>query len=383
MVHHRYLLYIALLCLGTSCATPWREIREGDGWVLFAQDEGEVEAEEFAAALDAGLVVVEKHFGPFEKSVKVHAFSGGARMDDGTSPTIARGEAAVQEVPGIGPASVRGFHTRGTGLFGERSRVNLGEPDVGLTIHELVHSRLAECAPDLPLWLEEGLAMLLGDGALFDGCWEVDGLACWPLRELSEESLSDDQLQLLLSLESGMRIDIRTNALVHFFGWAIVFDLYRESGSFDWKRWSDSYSQRMSVAEARRRMNRTLHDSCPKEWLARLDDPNPAVRLCCARGLWRLMSYGVGYRLYEALSTEEHPEVAAAMALNLLATTTAIPFGRRGRYMARRAHRVLRDPKLEDPLERKAMRTIYEDFYYDYSPRRDKAMKELARFLEE
>jgi hypothetical protein len=36
-------------------------------------------------------------------------------------------------------------------------------------VHELVHARVSEENAKLPLWFEEGLASLFGDGALYDG----------------------------------------------------------------------------------------------------------------------------------------------------------------------------------------------------------------------
>ena len=318
---------------------------------------------------------------PLKSTSRVYAWTGSVQMDNGTGGTIERDNDAAQQVPGIGPARVRAFHARESDLFGERSRVFLGQASVGTAIHELVHARLAERPEDFPLWFEEGLAMLLGDGALFEGKWCVDGLACWPLRELSEEVLNDAQLELLLSLYASDPHDLRTNVLVHFLGWAIVFDLYRETGWFDWKGWSKRYAQGISVTETRVRMNRTLSVECVDSWLERLDDPDPAVRLCCAKGTWKLRSRKVADKLVRALRSEEDANVAASLAVNLLATAAEVQVGWPMRY---RAVRVLRDPQVEDPVERKALRSLYNYFRYGSSQRESKrALEDLSRFLEE
>jgi len=380
------LSYGLILCLMAGCAAPWRALHEGDRWTLYAQEAGEVDVGKFEIAVDTGRAVVEQHFGPFEEPIRVYAWTGGASTEDGTRGNIEHDDDAVQDVPGIGPARVQAFYAKRSGFFGERSGVFLGQPDIGSSVHELVHARLAERSIELPLWLEEGLAMVLGDGALFDGKWEVDGLACWPLRELSEESLNDAQLDLLLTLKPGVRHNMRTNVLVHFLGWSIVFDLYRETGSLDWETWSQRYSKGISVAEARTRMNRTLKQSSLRKWLARLESPNPAVRLACARGLWKLKSRDVADHLVRALRKEQHPEVAASLTVNLLATAAEINIGRRNSWRMRSpVGRVLRDSQVDSARERKALRVLYEDFrYYGQDRKRTRqALDDLSRFLEE
>jgi len=111
--------------------------------------------------------------------------------------------------------------------------VYAGVAEPGTAVHELVHARLAEEDPDLPLWFEEGLACLMGDGFLDQEHWIVDGLACWPMRELREQKLGDGDLARLLALKAEDSLSARDNVLIHFVGWAVVFDLYRESNGFD------------------------------------------------------------------------------------------------------------------------------------------------------
>ena len=72
-------------------------------------------------------------------------------------------------------------------------------------MHELVHARLAQEGVELPLWFEEGVATFLGDGALVSGRWVVDGLACWPLRELQKARPRGAELRRLLARDTQQR----------------------------------------------------------------------------------------------------------------------------------------------------------------------------------
>lgn len=381
----RSLFTLLLLALATGCVTPWQPLHEGRGWTLYVQDASEIEIAPYEEAFEAGRKTVEQHFGPFQEHVAVYAWHGGIRMDDGVRGQVERGEEVVQDVPGIGPARVRAFHARGSDLFGTRSGVFLGQADVGTTVHELVHARLAEMGVEYPLWFEEGLASLLGDGAYFNGCWQVDGLACWPLRELSEEQLNDAQLQLLVCLKPGDEHDLRTNVLVHFLGWALIFDLYREEGALNWRDWADRYTNGIAIAEVRRRMNRTLARDCCTNWLERLSDEDPAVRFAAVRGIWKLRSRSVASTLLEAIREEEDVDVQTCMAVNVLATYYETYIGRRNRrHMWFRAMPLLRRPQVDDPIERQALRTFYDRYVYEASTEEaEAALSELSRYLEE
>ena len=375
-------------CLGLAllggCQTPWTPLHEGEGWTLYVQDAERVDTDRYQEAFEAARVAVEDALGPFEDHVRVFAWHGGVDMRDGSTRGTIEHEEIVQNVPGIGPAKVEGFHARGGDLLG-RSGVFLGKPDVGTTVHELVHARLAEHDADYPLWFEEGVAHVMGDGIYHEGAWCMDGLACWPLRELGEERLNDKQLELLLSLSPGDTQDMRTNVLVHFFGWAIVFDVYREEGKLDWKTLKRFYEKGITVAEARRRMERTLSRATATDWLERLEHPDPAVRLGAVKGIWKLRSREVASVLAIALREEEHPEVKAAIAINLMSTAAETRVGwRTRRRMWRSLGRALRDPDVPDPIEREALQVAYR--YYAWGGDEDRvkqAIEDLSRFLDE
>src|SRR5690606_18929346 len=146
--------------------------------------------------------------------------------------------------------------------------------------------------------------------------WVIDGLACWPWRELAGLHLSDEDLSRLLSIRAEHDHSVHENVLVHFVGWAIVFDLAREDGTLDWSAWLETFRAAPDpLAEARRRLQRTLDRDTPLEWLSRLEDPDPAVRLAAAKGTWKLRSRAAVVRLLEALRRELHPEVRVALAV--------------------------------------------------------------------
>lgn len=383
----RPLLAAGLFALLATGCTTWREAEVHAGWSLYTRPGETVEVEEFRGAIEPAFAAVEQRLGPFERPVRIHAWNGGVEMEGGTRGRITTdGDGALAEVPGIGPARVRAFHSSGDGGFLSPGGVFVGTADVGTSVHELVHARLAEVAPDLSLWFEEGYAMLLGDGALHRGEWVVDGLACWPWRELREQELDDEELRRLLRLPLGAEHTVRENVLIHFLGWAIVFDLHRESGSRDWRELLALHRGAADpIEDALVRLHRTLADETPLEWLERLDDPDPAVRLAAARGTWKLHSSRVQLRLLEALRDEDDPEVQACLAVNALATAGQIRLGRRqSGWMWRTVFPVLRLTELEDPDETSALRTLYRAYRYGNS-RYDTqaALERLDRFWED
>ncbi|MBK7642766.1 MAG: hypothetical protein IPJ19_06885 [Planctomycetes bacterium] len=166
-----------------SCAS-WRTVAEHAKWTLSAEPGQQVDREAYARAVEPALHTVEDIFGPFRERVQVHAVSKDAGPPRQGSSALGQSDSgSTQVVPGIGLARVRAWHVHSSSPFGAPSGIYLGAPDAGTAAHELVHARLAEITSDLPLWLEEGLASLIGDGILVDSVWTVDGLACWPLRE--------------------------------------------------------------------------------------------------------------------------------------------------------------------------------------------------------
>jgi hypothetical protein len=376
----------ALALLLAGCST-WHVAEEYEGWSLYVKSSETVASADFVAALRPAFEAVEQHLGPFEANVKVHAWHGGVEMQDGAKGRITTaGDGTISDVPGIGPARVRAFHARGDGSLFSPSGVFVGTTDAGTAVHELVHARLAEHHQELPLWFEEGFAMVMGDGTLREGRWVVDGLACWPWRELREQELDDAQLARLLVVTSGQSHSVRDNVLVHFVGWAIVFDLYREVGELDWRKLLAHFrAGGAALVEARRRLDRSLADETPTKWLERLADPDPGRRLAAARGTWKLHSRDIQGVLLRALRDEQDPEVQASLAVNALATAGQVSVGRRqSGWMWRAIFPVLRLTELEDAEETSALRTLYRAYRYGNS-RYDTqaALERLGRFWED
>lgn len=371
---------LALLAL-TGCAV-WRPVEVSESWTLYARSDAEVDAAGFQLALAPAFEAVESRMGPFERRVRVHAWDGGA------TDVALPGDGQVQEVPGLGSARVRAYHVRpGANPF-RADGVFLGTTEVGTIAHELVHARLAESSPTVPLWFEEGLASLWGDGVMFEGRWVVDGLACWPLRELREEDLDDRELESILRLRASDAPDSRANLLVHFVGWAIVFDLAREAPAGSWREWLATFergaAQEGRTAHARRRLEHTLESDVESDWLERLASPDPGVRLATARGLWKLRSRGAVDRLLAQLQDEQHPEVRYACAINAFLAAPEMRVGR-SRWMRIRdlALPVLREPGLTDEREAEAADAFYRTLYGRRRRNAGESLAVLNRYWEE
>lgn len=371
---------VALLALA-GCAV-WRPVEVTDAWALYAKPDAEVDAATYALALAPAFEAVEQRMGPFERRVRVHAWDG-----DATDVALP-GDGQVQDVPGLGSARVRAYHVRPGGNPFRPDGVFLGTTDVGTIAHELVHARLAENARDVPLWFEEGLASLWGDGVMFEGRWIVDGLACWPMRELREEELDDAELESILRLSAGDASDSRANLLVHFVGWAIVFDLAREDPGASWRTWLSTFERGARaegrLAHARARMQRALSEEVEAGWLERLGADDPAVRLAAARGLWKLRSREAVDRLLDALPEETHPEVRYAMAINAFLAAPEMRLGR-SRWMRIRdvALPVLREPGLPDDVEAEAAADFYRTLYGRRRRSSGESLAALNRYWEE
>lgn len=370
----RIALLAALLLVVTSGCSSWSRIGTFSGWSLHAEDGQAVDVAAFQRAYDPAFATVESVFGPFREPVRVHAFEA-----DAEGP----GVASVQDVPGIGRARVRAYHTRGDGPFGPAAGVYASSADPGTAVHELVHARIAEIDPNLPLWFEEGLAGVLGDGLLDEGRWVVDGLVCWPLRELRERAPDDRELARLLLVRAEDGTDLRENVLVHFVGWAIVFDMYRAEGRVDWPGWIER-ARAMGVVEARERLARTLSAETETAWLARLDDEDRGVRMATAKGLWKLRSETVLRRLIDRLAREEDPEVQVALAINTLAAAgERAPPGRLAGRMWRTVWPALRRAELADPAEEAAVEALVASFRWRGSADSEAALDKLQRFWAE
>lgn len=379
-------LIVGLLTLLASCSS-WERTRDYGGWSLYVKSGETVSVDAFFDAVQPAFEAVEKHLGPFESDVRVHAWNGGVQMDSGTRGRITSGEDnTISEIPGIGPYRVSAFHARGGGGLFSLSGVFVPEPDVGTAVHELVHARLAEEDVKLPLWFEEGFAMIVGDGAMYKGAWVVDGLACWPWRELRDLDLDDEKLEQLLEMTASTPHDVRDNVLVHFVGWAIVFDLYREIGVLDWRLMFEHYQHSKKPSNsARARIERSLSVETVTDWLRRLEDEDPGVRLAAARGTWKLHSNTVQRILLTTLRDEKDPEVSASVAVNALATAGQLNMGRRQTgWMWRSIFPVLRRTVLDSEEETTALRTLYRAYRYGNS-RYDTqaALERLDRFWED
>lgn len=383
----------AALCLAVAGCASWVPLERYERWTLYVQGGDDVDPVPFRAAFEPALVAVEASLGAFQGHIDVHAWEGGVQLDGENGGEIRRGEEdIVQDVPGIGPAKVRAFHSRGGGGPFAPSGIFLGTADTGTAVHELVHARMAEEADAPPMWLEEGLAMLLGDGVETGEGWVVDGLACWPLRELREASLSDAEVGRLLELKAQTDLDLRDNVLVHFAGWAIAFDLYREDGAdpgepVDWRAWK-ARIERETRGDTIRRLRRTLAAGTELDWLDRLDDPRPEVRLAATRGLWKLRSREVLERMLDRLEREADDEVRAGLAVNVLAGAGEV---RMRRSTWRRTWSLvmptLAEAELADPGEEQALRDLYR-WYRSWRGRSGRtrpseSMQVLARFWEE
>ena len=384
-LHARRVLAVLLALVCSGCSS-WQLVERHPGWSLHTREGAPIDAERFRAAVEPARAAAEELLGPFPRDVRIHAWNGGVEMKSGNRGQIVVGEAAIQDVPGIGPAKVQAFHARSPGgLFG-KSGVFVGVADTGTILHELVHAYFDQVDVVLPLWFEEGVATFLGDGLMHDGRWRVDGLACWPYRELATNVVRDDELARLLSIRAENDHTVHENVLVHFVGWAIVFDLARETGSLDWQVWYERFNAAPdALAEARRRLDRTLDEETALDWLTRLKDPDPAVRLAAAKGTWKLRSRTVALRLVDTLRREKDPEVRVGLAVNALATAGEMRLGwRLERQLWPHVLAALRDADLADPEEQAAATALHAAYArYDGSRGTREPLARLSRFWQE
>lgn len=317
-----------------SGCTTWREVASHEDWSLYVKPGGRVDPDRYEVLLDPAVAAVEAVFGPFERPVRVHAWDGGVALTSGTRGRMQEGEDAGLVDSDLGLARVRAFHVKND-PFGPGG-VFLGEPSAGAAVHELVHARLAELKPTPPLWFEEGIAMLIADGELVTKglgppYWVRDGMCAWPRSVLKNEPTDDATLATILALASGEEHTVEENLLVHFLGWAIVFDLYRENPTGDWRTWLATFEADPSTAAER--VARSLDRGTLLVWLhERLQDPEPGVRLAAARGTWRGADSSSLQLLSSALRHETDPDVRATLAINILAAAGEGRFAGMGRW---------------------------------------------------
>ncbi|MBI5432712.1 MAG: HEAT repeat domain-containing protein [Planctomycetes bacterium] len=371
------LLFALVVSLAAAC-TSWQPVETREAWTLYTKPGYTVDIACFARALEPAFVAVEERMGPFRKNVRIHALAEAAEGG-------LEAEAQFETVPGIGPARVRAFHVRATANPFQSGGVFLECADTGAAVHELVHARVAEEGVKLPLWFEEGLAQFYGDGAVYEDRWYVDGLCCWPLRELREERLSDTDLERLLAVRGSDSAPSRDNLLVHFIGWAIVFDLAREAPNAAWHQWYDAWRADDSTAAARARIERTIADRSHVDWLKRLDDEDPGVRFATAKGTWKLRSASAAERLLARLDDEEEPTVRFALALNVLITGgEARLSGRQWGRFGRLVFSTLRSANLADPAEAQSLELVRRALRGRTSKAEsDRAFDGLARYWDE
>jgi hypothetical protein len=368
----------ALAAVFLAACSTWQPVETRTAWTLYTRPGVEVDVDCFARALEPAFAAVEERMGPFTKSVRIHALAAGGSRE-------LQSDTEFETVPGIGPARVRAFHVRPSANPFASAGVFLECADAGAAVHELVHARIAEQGVSLPLWFEEGLAQFFGDGAVYEDRWFVDGLCCWPLRELREERLGDADLERILKIGASDATSSRDNLLVHFVGWAIVFDLAREAPNANWAQWYHAWQAEASTAAARRRIERTIDDRAYVEWLVRLKDDDPGVRFAAAKGTWKLRSASAVELLLARLEVEEEPTVRFALALNALITGgEARLSGRQWGRFGRLVFSTLRNTDLEDPTEAASLAQVRRAMRGRTSKAEsDRAFDGLARYWDE
>jgi hypothetical protein len=161
----------------------------------------------------------------------------------------------------------------------------------------------------------------MGDGIERDGRWVMDGFSFWPWLELRADPPTDKELRELLSISAKETHSVRDNVLVHFIGWAILFDCLRECGGFEWELWLDEYlNSEDPLSWARTRLDRTLEESTMLDWMLRVEGESPATRLATARGCWKLGDERVVKILLDQLEIEEDDEVKVCLVVNAMAS---------------------------------------------------------------
>lgn len=362
---------MAALTLGLglfmSSCSAWRKVSSNEDWALYVKPGGDVDVSSFEAMLNPAVEAVERVLGPFEGPVRIHAWEGGVELSSGNRGRITEGEDAglIDHLPEMGGARVRAFHVRSGGLG--PGGVFLGEAAPGAAVHELVHARFAELfgpRETLPLWFEEGLAQVIADGILApqgaDGrqVWVRDGLCAWPLSMLREQQITDAELVDLLAIRVSDTHSVEDNLMVHFVGWALVFDLYREDPTGSWRNWLARMEA--NPEDARMRLNRSIDETVVRRWLtAHFEDEDPAVRQAAARGIWRIGDPVTLQLLSSALRREENQAVVATLTINILAAAGEGKFAGMGRWNGLRLPLMkLREEPFEDATERWAARRL-------------------------
>lgn len=374
----------ACLALTLGSCSSWRQVQRYDSWTLYELPSNPIHAGTWERAFNPAMTSVESILGPFKTPVAVHAWHGSVGID-GPRRTVVldAAETGTQEVRGIGPARIQAWHSRG-GNLGSDGGIFIAAPETSTALHELVHAHFSEREIELPLWFEEGVATLLGDGCMYDGEWYLDGLAHWPMRELREDTPRAGELRDLLDVSSGAATSMESNVLVHFVGWAIVFDLYQETGELDWKLWYERFDWNAPLADASRRMARTLDSKTLALWLERLKSPVPGRRFAAACGAWKTRQGNTTQLMLDALEVETDTDVRVALALNLLASTEAQPgYTKEWRRRRRLIIETFREVSLPEPDENDAIKVILATFLGSRNQDYNQSLAALSRFWSE
>lgn len=377
---------LTILILTTVGCATWRTVGSYEGWTLHEESPGSVQEDLWRAQVEPAKAAVEAWLGPFQDSVQIHALAGPVRLAEDGRGVVHAAEAS-QPVAGMHQTEVRGYHLQGTDPA-QAGGIFVRDPSLPTLVHELVHARLAEGEDELPLWFEEGIACLLSDGLMFEEHWVRDGFSAWPWAELRARRPDGLELQSVLELDSMSTSSVRENVLAHLIGWALVFDLWRETRSDDWHTWRAAFDWEHPVQDAQRRLNRVLSEPVPGEWLrARLASSNRGVRLAALRGSWKLASPEVGAILLGALELEKDPEVQVALAVNLLASGGHVAADGSGLlHIHECARKTLSQSSLPTPSEALAVRTLVlalEDTAPGESAQAGAALEGLRRFWDE
>ena len=99
------------------------------------------------------------------------------------------------------------------------------------------------------------------------------------------------------------------------------------------------------------------------EWLDRVEDEDPAVRLAAARGAWKVGDVDVISLLLDQLEREEDDEVKVCLAVNALAALGRVePTREIERRLWPTVLRALRRVELTQPEEQDAARELYRSY---------------------
>ncbi|MFT4709058.1 MAG: hypothetical protein ACI8Q9_000175, partial [Planctomycetota bacterium] len=172
------------------------------------------------------------------------------------------------------------------------------------------------------------------------------------------QQITDAELLDLLAIRVSDSHSVEDNLMVHFVGWALVFDLYREDPTGSWRNWLARMEA--NPEDARMRLNRSIDEDGVRQWLkTRFDDENPAVRQAAARGVWRIGDALSLQLLSSALRKEQDMAVVATLTINILAAAGEGRFAGMGRWNGLRLPLMkLREEPFEDATERWASRRL-------------------------